>query len=304
MLTDEQLIEQIRSGLRFELGGIEPPSDLLDRVCEPAARHHRRPGGRPVRRPATSRRRWPVPSAGSVFASVLVAVAIAVVVVALGVLGHGRGVSAARNNGLASGRPVSGPAQQVLRLLDGIPQTGTQLGDPAAPVTVVMFDDLECPLCRDFALAGGLPTLIQRDVREGQVKIDYRSFCTATCNGPGRRVFDIQQAAAYAAGAQHLFWDYALLFYRDQGQEDTGYVTARYLNALAAQIPSLDLKTWRTDRGEPNFLVQLRADAAAAHSAGIEGTPTLIVEGPRGRKQPPGGVLTYAELGRAIEQVR
>jgi protein-disulfide isomerase len=297
MLTDKQLIEQIRSGLRFELGGIEPPSDLLDRVGEPAARHHRRSGARP----ATSRPRL-IPSAGSVFASVLVAVAIAVAVVALVVLGHGQGVSPSK--GLEAGKAATGPSEQVVRMLHGIPQAGTQLGDPHAAVTVVMFDDLECPICRDFALAGGLPMLIQSDVRAGRVKIDYRSFCTSTCNGPGRRVFDVQQAAAYAAGVQHLFWDYAFLFYREQGQEDTGYVTARYLNGLAAQTPGLNLTTWQADRGEPNFLAQLRADAAAANSAGIDGTPTLIVQGPRGRKQLLGGIPAYAELQRAIEQVR
>jgi protein-disulfide isomerase len=300
MLTDEQLIEQIRSGLRAELARIEPPSDLLDRARVPAARNRRWSGGRAVHR-STTRRRWLIPSAGNVFASVLVVVAIAVA--ALVLVGHGRGVRAA-GKGLVSGKAVTGPEEQTLRLLDGIPQAGTRLGDPNAPVTVVMFDDLECPLCRDFALAGGLPSLIQRDVRDGQVKIDYRSFCTATCNGPGRTVFDTQQAAAYAAGEQHLFWDYALLFYREQGLEDTGYVTRQYLDRLAEQIPGLDLQAWQADRGEPKLLSQLRADTAAANSAGIAGTPTLIVEGPRGRKLLPGGTPTYAELRRAIEQVR
>jgi protein-disulfide isomerase len=305
MLTDEQLIERIRSGLRAELSGIEPPGDLLRRAREPAVRHRRWSRGRAVRRSATGRR-FPIPSGGSVFASVLVAIAIVVTVVALVVVGHGRGVSAGKGNGLESGRSVTGPAAHVLAMLDGIPQSGTVLGNPNAPVTVLLFDDLECPLCRDLALgdAGGLPMLIQRDVRDGRVKIQYRSFCTSTCSGPGRRVFDTQQAAAYAAGAQHLFWDYAQLFYNEQGQEDTDYATQRYLNSLAEQIPKLDLKTWQTDRSDPVFLSQLRGDAAAANSAGITGTPTVIVEGPRGSEHVVGSLPPYATLRHAIEQVR
>jgi protein-disulfide isomerase len=241
-----------------------------------------------------------------VFASVSVAVAIAVAVVALVVVGHGRGVRTGVSNGLVSGKQATGPVKQVLRLLDAIPQAGTQLGNPNAPVTVVLFDDLECPICRAFALGdfGGFLKLINSDVRKGTVKIDYRSFCTATCNGPGRRVFGTQQAAAYAAGQQHLFWDYAQLFYSEQGQQDTGYVNARYLAGLAEQIPRLNLKTWQTDRGQPNLRSQLRADAAAARSAGITGTPTLIVQGPKGRTELPSGLPTYAQLQRAIEQVR
>ncbi len=305
MLTDEQLIERIRSELRAELSAMEPPGDVLERPREPAVRHRRWAGGRGVRRSATGRRLL-IPSGGTVLASVLVAVAIVVTVVALVVVGHGRSVSAGRGNGLEPGRSVTGPAAQVLAMLDGIPQSGTVLGDPNAPVTVVVFDDLECPLCRAFALgeAGGLPMLIQRDVREGRVKIDYRSFCTATCNGPGRRVFDTQQVAAYAAGAQHLFWDYAQLFYNEEGQEDTGYVTPRYLNGLAEQIPRLNLKSWQTDRSNPAFLSQLRADVAAANSAGIIGTPTVIVEGPRGSKHVLGSLPPYATLRQAIDQVR
>jgi hypothetical protein len=84
---------------------------------------------------------------------------------------------------------------------------------------VVFFGDLECPICRDFTLMS-LPPLVARNVRAGKVQIVYRSFCTSTCNvvggAPGQRLFDLQQVAAYAAGKQHLFWDYALLRSPDQ----------------------------------------------------------------------------------------
>jgi protein-disulfide isomerase len=146
--------------------------------------------------------------------------------------------------------------------------------------------------------------LISRDVRGGQVKIQYRSFCTSTCKAPGRRVFDTQQEAAYAAGAQHLFWDYAQLFYSEQGVEYTDYVTQRYLDRLAVKIPKLNLKTWQIDRGNPAFLSQVRSDAAAARSAGITGTPTVIVEGPRGVKHLVGGLASYDTLQHAVEQAR
>ena len=118
-------------------------------------------------------------------------------------------------------------------LLAGIPQTGTQLGNPKAPVTMTYFGDLECPICRDFTLLGGMSQLISNDVRQGKVKVVYKSFCTATCNGPGQSVFNTQQVAAYAAGMQNKFWNYAETFYREQGTEDTGYVTENYLTHLA-----------------------------------------------------------------------
>ena len=43
-------------------------------------------------------------------------------------------------------------------------------------------------------------------------------------------MFKDQQVAALAAGMQKKFWNYAELFYHEQGQEDTGYVTESYLD--------------------------------------------------------------------------
>ena len=45
-------------------------------------------------------------------------------------------------------------ATTVNSLLAGIPQSAMRLGSPSAPVTVTEFGDLECPVCRDFALTG------------------------------------------------------------------------------------------------------------------------------------------------------
>jgi protein-disulfide isomerase len=44
--------------------------------------------------------------------------------------------------------------------LSGIPQHGTELGDPDAPVTILFFGDLQCKESRQVML-GPLPTLIR-----------------------------------------------------------------------------------------------------------------------------------------------
>ena len=72
------------------------------------------------------------------------------------------------------------------------------------------------------------------EVRQGKVKVVYRAFQTAT---PDPATFQTQQVAALAAGKQNHFWDFTELFYHQQGQEQTGYVTDGYLSGLAGQVP-------------------------------------------------------------------
>jgi protein-disulfide isomerase len=249
----------------------------------------------------------PIPTASPrrriLLGAIVVAVAAAVVALAAVLSGGGTHRPAAPATHGGQGHASQSAAQAVSTLLAGVPQSGTRLGAPSAPVTLYYFGDLECPVCRDFTLLGGLSELIEHDVRAGKVKVVYRSLCTATCNGPGPQVFEAQQVAAYAAGMQQRFWDYAEIFYREQGQEDTGYVTEAYLDSLARQTPGLNYTLWKRDRGDPSLLSQVLADEREATKLKLPGTPSLILRGPRGAYEVPETVPTYGQLEQAIARV-
>jgi protein-disulfide isomerase len=191
----------------------------------------------------------------------------------------------------------------VNKLLAGIPQSGNVLGSPKAPVTMTYYGDYECPVCQDFTLNGGFGQLVSNDVRAGKVKVVYRSFCTATCGSPDPNVFNTQQVAGLAAGKQNLFWQYTEMFYREQGTEDSGYVTEQYLQGLARQIPALQFASWMTARNDPNLTAQVGSDQASARQLGVSGTPTLIFSGPKGQAAASEAVPTYSELESVIKQV-
>jgi protein-disulfide isomerase len=162
---------------------------------------------------------------------------------------------------------------KVVALLQGIPQSGFTLGSPKAPATMQYFGDLECPICKEFT-EGALPTLIEKYVRTGKLKIEYRNLETATREP---ETFKTQQTAALAAGTQNKAWDYIELFYHEQGQEDTGYVTEKYLQELAQQVPGLNLETWTSARNDPQFTNTITSDAQAANNAGFTGTPSFLI---------------------------
>jgi protein-disulfide isomerase len=203
--------------------------------------------------------------------SVIGAVVVIVVVILVATSGGGAktGVEKTTSGSTKTPKVVT----EVTSLLAGIPQNGNTLGSAKAPVTLQYFGDLECPICRQFT-EGALKPLIEKYVRTGKVKLEYRNLETATREP---ETFRTQQAAALSAGKQQKAWDYIELFYHQQGQEDTGYVTEKYLQELAKQVPSMNLTTWTTDRSNPEFTNTITSDAQAANNAGFNGTPSFLL---------------------------
>jgi protein-disulfide isomerase len=225
-------------------------------------------------------------------------VVLTVIVVAVLVAASSGGGGSA--TGLQRGKAQKQTMAAVSQLLTGIPQSGATLGSPSAPVTMTYYGDLECPICRDFTLNGGFPQLVANEVRAGKVKVVYRSFETATQNPS---VFRIQQVAALAAGQQQRFWNFAELFYREQGAEGSGYVTETYLNSLAKQVSGLSLSKWSSDRNSSNLSTQITTDEQGGTTAGVQGTPTLVFTGPKGSTAATSSIPSYSDLQASIKKV-
>jgi protein-disulfide isomerase len=130
----------------------------------------------------------------------LLVVVIAVAVVLVIVLGGSSSSDNSANATNVNSKQAKTAAATVESLLKGIPQHGTTLGNPKAKVTFTEYGDLECPICKEFS-EGAEIQLIKNEVKSGKVKLVYKSFETATANGPDADMWSTQQSAAYAAGA-------------------------------------------------------------------------------------------------------
>jgi protein-disulfide isomerase len=189
----------------------------------------------------------------------------------------------------------------VSSLVAGIPQSANVLGNPNAALTLVYFGDLECPICKDFTL-DVLPAVIPQWVKTGKLKIEYRSLETASREP---EVFKTQQVAALAAGKQNKMWDFIELFYHEQGEENTGYVTESYIQGLAQQVPGLNLAKWASDRSDPALANQVASDAQAASNEGFTGTPSFLIgkTGSTPQKLEAGTFTDPAPYNTAIEKL-
>jgi protein-disulfide isomerase len=198
----------------------------------------------------------------------IVLVAVAVVAVAVAISTGGSSSSPAQ------GQPPAG-INEVQAEFGGIPQQGIALGNPSAPVTLVEFGDLKCPVCRQYNLAV-LPTLIDRYVRPGKVRMEFRNLAfVGEQENPG----DSLQAArmAGAAGLQNHLWDFAALFYLNQQPEGIRYVTDPFVSQIGSGVPGLNVQQALADRSSPVVQQQLDQANSLFEQNGFGGTPSFLV---------------------------
>lgn len=187
----------------------------------------------------------------------------------------------------SGGEPPSAPARSTAgtaSLYAGIPQRGFALGRADAPVTLVDYVDLQCPVCRVYD-ERVLPALVRDYVRSGRLRIELRA---ATILGPDSV---IAHRALAAAARQNRAFDFAGAFYADQGTERSGYVTPGFLRSVgsASRLDvGLLLRTAGTDAAQA--LVERHAAEFAAQ--GFDGTPSFRL----GRTGGPLTALTVSAL--------
>jgi protein-disulfide isomerase len=200
--------------------------------------------------------------------------AAALVVIAIVVSGGG-------GNDTAKSRPVAAQKasgaipgeKESAEMLAGIPQKGIYLGNAAAPVRVVEFADLQCPFCREYSLQV-LPRIVQDYVRSGKVRIEFRnlSFLGKDSVTAGR--------AASAAAEQNRLWNFVDVFYFNQGEENTGYVTPAFLDKIY-KASGVDAAKANAFAATSAALKPLAAANALADKLNVQSTPTIFV-GKRG----------------------
>ena len=203
-----------------------------------------------------------------------------------------------QSGGKSSSPPanVTGVAQ-VNTELNGIPQSGQVMGQSGAPATVIEYGDPQCSSCKFFS-ENVAPQLISSEVRPGKVKYEFRPLLII---GPQSKP---AMKAALAAGEQNRFWQFLQLFYLNQGGENSGYVTDSFLTGLAKGAGVPDIGKWNQSRNDPKWDAVIQQGSTQANSFGFTGTPSIVVEGPKGQRAIGGGSIpTFQQIQAAIQQV-
>lgn len=192
------------------------------------------------------------------------AAAAVIVVVAIVISSSGSDKSGGSSKGNANG------TDQTAKLLGGIPQSGTTLGSPSAPVTLTEFADLQCPFCKDYTI-NQFPSIVGKYVRTGKLKMQFKNYAFI---GPDSLT---AARAAEAAGNQNKLWNFIDVFYNNQGMENTDYVTDAFLTKIAKGA-GVDPAKMLTDRQDPKIDTAIAKAQQDAQQAGVNSTPTFLVQ--------------------------
>lgn len=188
-------------------------------------------------------------------------VAAAIVVVVAVLVGGGSSKPAATTT-TAVRKPVSTFA--------GVPQHGDTLGDASAPATLTVFEDPQCPYCRQWNI-DTLPTVVEKYVRTGRIKIVYHGIVVIGPNSvAGLR-------AAYAAGQQNKLWNMVEALYERQGAENSGWITLPVIRSAARGV-GLAPARLITAADSKAVTAQLIQSAKLAQSLRVNGTPTFAIQ--------------------------
>jgi|CZKE01.1.fsa_nt_gi protein-disulfide isomerase len=173
---------------------------------------------------------------------------------------------------------------------------GKLLGNPSAPVTIEIFSDFECPMCKTFH-EGTVPLLMRDFVTSGKACIVSREF---PLNIPAHKYS--RQAANYATAAARIGKYDAVANVLFHTQESWG-ASGKVWETVASVLTPEQQKKVQALVSDPSVLAEVQDDVSYGVSSGINGTPTLFVS--RGSKLYPatGGVLAYNLLKSMIDDL-
>lgn len=176
-------------------------------------------------------------------------------------------------------------------------------GDKNAPVTIVLYDDMECPFCGAFEGTNKevidmlkqrspgwepvMPNLIKDYVNHGKVKIIYRHFPLSF----HQNALPAAEASE-CAGAQGKFWEMHDKIFEINGAE----LSEEKFKTLARDL-KLDMDKYNGCMAGREMQNKIREDMQSAAALGVEGTPAAFVNG-----QALSGAVPYDSFRQVVEE--
>jgi protein-disulfide isomerase len=176
---------------------------------------------------------------------------------------------------------------------------GLSLGDPNAPVTIDVFEDFQCPACRNFTESTE-PLVIQNLVATGKARYVFHNYPFLDDQAAGKES-DQAANAAMCASEQNKFWEMHSILFANWNGENMGSFNDRRLQAMAESL-ELDMDAFNSCFSANKFEAEIQADLDLGEQMGVSGTPTVFVNDQRVGQ--PRQVASYQEIADAVNAIQ
>lgn len=167
------------------------------------------------------------------------------------------------------------------------------LGESDAPVTMVMYEDFQCPFCKRLE-DNAFPQIKENYIDTGQVKAVWKDRPLPRLH-PWAEPAAAAMECVYREGGNEAFWSVKDQIFANQNQ-------------LSASNAQSQIVTWASQEGVSESAVQsciengnpmdeVNADSQEGQNIGAGGTPTVFING-----QKIVGAQPYSNFESAIEE--
>jgi protein-disulfide isomerase len=174
---------------------------------------------------------------------------------------------------------------------------GLVLGDPKAPVKIEVFEDFQCPACKNFTEQVE-PRILKELVETGKAYYVFRNYAFIDTNPSG----ESRQAASASlcANDQGKFWEYHDVLFANWNGENQGSFNDRRLADFAKAL-NLDMKAFQACFDDGRYQAELQTSFEEGNAMGVKGTPSVFVNG---KIVNPGFIPSFEEIAAAVEAAK
>jgi protein-disulfide isomerase len=175
-------------------------------------------------------------------------------------------------------------------------ENGKTIGDPNAKLKIEVFEDFQCPACKQFTDSVEKQLIQSTYISSGQV---YYQFLQWPFIDSGSITKESHQAAnaSMCALEQGRFWDYHDILFTNQGAENSGAFTDKRLQAFAESL-GLNMSNFNKCFNANTYSAEIESEYQKGVTAKVDSTPTVFLNG---QEITPGFIPTYDQIKAAID---
>lgn len=172
---------------------------------------------------------------------------------------------------------------------------GLILGDTNAPAKIEVFEDFQCPACKQFTETIE-PRVLAELVETGKAYYVFHNYPFLDKNSPAKESYGAANASL-CANEQAKFWEYHDVLFANWNGENEGNFNPERLISFSTVL-DLDEDDFAACVNEGRYADEVQASFDLGASMGVTGTPTVFVNG---GQISPGFIPTFEEIAAAVE---